>query len=382
MEKSTPPNVAVLLFPWASKAPYYFVSDIIKILEPISEQVYVISGHEERIKYQNKNVKIFPVKLAVHYAKTKRPLWFSYILWILKCFLIQINMCFNLIRILGDIDIVIYMAYPFNLLPLIIAKIFRKKNIELIIRSEERHHNRLLKLFLDINNILDFKLMDTISPESKSLVKEFNLDKYQKKVVGECSRFVEIDKINVLPLKNRKNVIGFIGRLRKEKGIIEFVKSIPIILNERKDVEFLIIGEGDMSKWVKSQIKDVKKNHNAKIKFLGWVPREDIFDVLVSLKILVMPTTHAEGLPTIILESMASGTPVLTTNVGGIPDVIQDRKTGFIMESNSPEYIARGVINALEHNHLDKIVKNARKVVEKKFTYKNAVKRWEKILSF
>ena len=66
---------------------------------------------------------------------------------------------------------------------------------------------------------------------------------------------------------------------------------------------------------------------------------------------------------------MACGTPVLATSVGAIPDVIKDGETGFIMEDNSPECIAKNVRRALEHPELEKIVKNERELVEKGFVY-------------
>ena len=77
---------------------------------------------------------------------------------------------------------------------------------------------------------------------------------------------------------------------------------------------------------------------------------------------------------------MGCGTPVLATPVGSIPDVIKDDETGFIMKDNSPECIARNVIRALEHPNLDEIVKNARALVEREFTYEAAVERYRKIL--
>ena len=77
---------------------------------------------------------------------------------------------------------------------------------------------------------------------------------------------------------------------------------------------------------------------------------------------------------------MACGTPVLATPVGGVPGVIKDGETGFIMENNSPECIAKNVMRALEHPNLDKIIKNARELVEKEFTYEAAVERYRMIL--
>lgn len=95
---------------------------------------------------------------------------------------------------------------------------------------------------------------------------------------------------------------------------------------------------------------------------------------------LFVLSSYTEGLPYTILEAMASGTPVLATPVGAIPDVIKDGETGFIMENNSPECIAKNVIRALEHPNPEEIIKNARALVEKKFTHKAAVERYRKIL--
>lgn len=77
---------------------------------------------------------------------------------------------------------------------------------------------------------------------------------------------------------------------------------------------------------------------------------------------------------------MGYGTPVLATPVGSIPDEIKDGETGFIMENNSPECIAKNIMRILEYLDLDRIVKNARKLVEREFTYEAAVERYRKIL--
>ena len=77
---------------------------------------------------------------------------------------------------------------------------------------------------------------------------------------------------------------------------------------------------------------------------------------------------------------MACGTPVLATSVGSAPDLIKDGETGFIMKDNSPECIAENVTRALNYPDLDRIVKNARELVEREFAYDAAVERYRKIL--
>ena len=122
-----------------------------------------------------------------------------------------------------------------------------------------------------------------------------------------------------------------------------------------------------------------KENLNNKVELTRWIPHDELPDYLNELKLLILPS-YTEGLPNIMLEAMACGTPVLATPVGAIPDVITDGETGFILENNSPECIAENVMRALNHHDLEKIVKNARELVEKEFTYEAAVKRYRAIL--
>jgi glycosyltransferase involved in cell wall biosynthesis len=94
----------------------------------------------------------------------------------------------------------------------------------------------------------------------------------------------------------------------------------------------------------------------------------------------VVVPSYAEGVPNIVLEAMACGTPVLATPAGGIPDVVKDGQTGFIMEDNSPACITRNIIRVLSHPNLEEIAANARAIVEKEYAFDTVVARYRDIL--
>ncbi len=170
-------------------------------------------------------------------------------------------------------------------------------------------------------------------------------------------------------------MVGYIGRLSHEKGVFNFVESIPLI----HEYDFVIIGDGSLRSNITEYI--IENNLSDKVKFTDWIPHDQLPDYLNKLKLLVLPS-YTEGLPNIMLEAMACGTPVLATSVGAIPDVIKDGETGFLLENNSPECIAETALKILHmpDDKLEKVSDNARALVEEKFTFEAAVERWSEIM--
>ena len=270
------------------------------------------------------------------------------------------------------------------------AKILGKKVVVAAIGSAEGttkgvYSNRLFGvggLISRIAKILErtcFFLSGQVAVESPSAVHFLKLSRYRKKIAINGAMYVDT---NLFSIKNRinerQNLVGFIGRLSEEKGVMNFVKAIPLILKCQNDVEFLIGGDGQLLNNLMEELK--RSGCSEKTTFTGWIPHDKLPDYLNELKLLVLPS-YTEGLPNIMLEAMACGTPVLATPVGAIPDVITDGETGFIMENNSPECIARNVIRALNHPNLERIAENARALVEREFTFEKAVERYKEILS-
>ncbi len=355
--------------------------DLTKILEPISDSLYVITGNVPEELFSQR-IRFMDLRTVMHYRRSVFPEWLVMPLWFLKIAFIQVKMSVSLLRIARDVDIVIFYLSYFYQLPLLTAKILRKKTVLLQTNTISKEilaatastpiMSWMRPLIMKTNCVL----ADYIVPESERLACEYS--EFADKVLLYGARFVDTSLFKIKkPIDQRRNLVGYVGRLSPEKGVINLVEAIPMILKERNDVGFLINGEGPLFDEVQKKISQYPRN---KVSLTNWRPREEVPDVLNELKLLVLPS-YTEGLPNRILEAMACGTPVLASPVGAVTDLVSDGKTGFILENTSPKCIAENVSRALECPNLDEIVKNGESIIKQKYTYAATVKRYQEILT-
>lgn len=268
------------------------------------------------------------------------------------------------------------------MIPMLISKLLRK-NVVLMFEGSAVEIRKARKdfLFKPLSFLVKANciLSNTIIVYSERLIKEYGLQEYKEKILVAPRHFLDFKGLTMTrKLSERANLVGFIGRLYEERGVLKFAEAIPKILKERENVTFLIGGDGPL----RNSIEKYRDEHRLtdKVRVTGWIPREKLSTYLNEIKLLVLPSS-TEGLPNIMLEAMACGTPVLATPVGGIPDIIQDGHTGFLMKDNSPQCIAENVARALDHPNLESVVKNAKAFVEEKFTYENAEERYRKVIN-
>ena len=200
------------------------------------------------------------------------------------------------------------------------------------------------------------------------------MEKYKHKIAIGGEHFVDLDKFKIeRNFEERGNLVGYIGRLSEEKGVLSLPEAMLGLLDKRDDISFLVGGDGQL-------LHSLEDRLDGKAQFVGWIPHHELPKYLNELKLLVLPSS-TEGLPNIVLEAMACGTPVIATPVGVVPDLITDSETGFIMEDNSPECIARNIVRALGSPNLNEITKKARAFIEREYTYEAALERYKTILS-
>ncbi|MCQ8893265.1 MAG: glycosyltransferase family 4 protein [Methanolinea sp.] len=318
--------------------------------------------------------------LVIHCISNKKN--YNIFLRIFNYLLLQIKITKRIFNSRNKIDILIFLIGGDTLLlPVIFTKILNKKVILLLAGSSIKTHqsfNDPLTSGLRILRHPCLHFANTIIVYSKLLIHDYHLTPYRHKILIAHEHFIDFTTFTVTTsFPDRPPLIGYIGRLSAEKGVQHFVQALPAILSEQQDLRVLIGGDGQLKMSIETSLD--KENITTRVDLPGWISHDDLPKYLNQLRLLVLPS-YTEGLPNIMLEAMACGTPVLATPVGAIPDVIRDGETGFIMEDNSPECIARNVLRALNHPDLERIAERGRRFVEEEFTFEKAVERWRKIL--
>jgi glycosyltransferase involved in cell wall biosynthesis len=229
---------------------------------------------------------------------------------------------------------------------------------------------------------IQLKLADRILVPSKRLVNLSRLIIYKHKIRVAPTRFIETQNFKEInhDKENRKsgNIIGYVGRFEIEKGTETLPEVINFTIKAKKvsNLEWILIGDGTLRQRVEDDIK--KLGLGKIVKVAGWVNNPGTY--LTKVKLLLLPS-KSEGLPNVVLEAMACGTPVLATPVGAIPDIIKDGETGFLLKSNNPKHIADKIIELLNKPELlEKVSKNAYNYVRENFSYEKTLESWRKII--
>jgi glycosyltransferase involved in cell wall biosynthesis len=134
--------------------------------------------------------------------------------------------------------------------------------------------------------------------------------------------------------------LAYLGRLNGDKGELESVDAVALLRGESgfEGLELSFAGSGPAQPALEERI--AKHGLEDRVRLLGAIHGDAKTRFLREADLLLLPTYHPEGLPYAILESLAAGTPVVTTRNGGIPDVVVDRETGVFVEPRDPAAIA------------------------------------------
>ncbi|MFQ3188936.1 MAG: glycosyltransferase involved in cell wall biosynthesis [Paraglaciecola sp.] len=140
--------------------------------------------------------------------------------------------------------------------------------------------------------------------------------------------------------------ITFIGNLKKEKGVHELLSAFGKIKAEHLDLKLSFIGNGPEESTLK--LKAESMGIADSVRFLGSISHDKLPQIMCNSTLIALPS-YAEGVPNVVLESISCGTPVVVTNVGGIPEVVCDGMNGFIAQPKNVESLHKAFSCALSH---------------------------------
>ncbi|MDB4842919.1 glycosyltransferase [Gammaproteobacteria bacterium] len=143
----------------------------------------------------------------------------------------------------------------------------------------------------------------------------------------------------------------YLGWIEKNKGIYDLISAVKNNAVLQSNFHFIICGEGSEFYNVTKLLREQSLSHCFELK--GWVSSEKKFAELQNADILVLPS-HREGLPNAVLEAMASGCCVVASSVGAIPDIIDDKENGFLIERFNIEQLTKTLLELNASTHLIK----------------------------
>ncbi len=164
-----------------------------------------------------------------------------------------------------------------------------------------------------------------------------------------------------------------VGRMAEKKGFRYLIEAMPKVLEKLPKAKLVLIGDGPERQGLEQQAKGLGLGKS--VIFAGkvthkelerWYPTADAF-VLPSI---VTKEGDTEGLGVVFLEAIASGTPIIGSDVGGIPDIIRDNETGLLVPQKDSGALSEAMIKVLTDKKLkQKLTKNAMEFVKERFTW-------------
>jgi glycosyltransferase involved in cell wall biosynthesis len=193
----------------------------------------------------------------------------------------------------------------------------------------------------------------------RHLVDEHGVDPVKIEVIGSA---VDLEKFK--PPRDRAKfrreigvgdntpLIGNVGMIRPDKGQLVLVEAAPLVLQERPDVRFVIVGQGTgiLKRGINVRNAIDRAGLADKIIMAGY--RWDTPDVYAACDVIVIASLRTEASPIVLREAFASGRPVIATKVGDIPEILRDRENGLLIEPGDSRALSAAIMEFLDDPNL------------------------------
>lgn len=218
-------------------------------------------------------------------------------------------------------------------------------NFRTFYEATDEKHRTMVNTYLkktDIAIVLTPKLKELF----KDLLPEGNIRVVSNGINAENKLPDKVVKNKIEGIKAKKKMrILYLSNMKKTKGYMKLLQSAPLLVQEGIAIEMVFAGAFE-SEEDKKEFNGYIEKHNlaSSVRYLGVVTGGEKNKLLETSDVFVLPTTYPqEGQPISILEAMAAGMAIISTDHGGITDVVNHEKNGLILSSIEPEYIAAAI---------------------------------------
>jgi len=207
-------------------------------------------------------------------------------------------------------------------------------------------------------NILTYGLNDlivTVSRDTYNDVRRFN---FWRTPVQLVYNGIDLESLTARPrdrvaarralrIPENHKIVGHVANLAPKKKQDDLLRAASIVLAHYPEVTFVMVGRGPLLDRLQHFARTLGIERN--VRFLGFV--EDVYQVVDTFDIFALSSLH-EGLPTVAIEAMALGKPVVATRVGGTPEVVTDGVDGFLTAPRNPDELAERLVKLLRDDQL------------------------------
>jgi colanic acid/amylovoran biosynthesis glycosyltransferase len=179
-----------------------------------------------------------------------------------------------------------------------------------------------------------------VSSYTRSQLYRWSKSKYWPKInVVHCGLEEEFYESPPIPVPSARRLVC-VGRLCEQKGQLLLIEAARQLINKNVDFRLVLAGDGEL----RGQVEDLIRRNNLQgiVEITGWIDRQRVRDEILAARALVLPS-FAEGLPVVIMEAMALGRPVVSTFVGGIPELVQTSENGWLVPAGDVEALTHAM---------------------------------------
>lgn len=190
------------------------------------------------------------------------------------------------------------------------------------------------------------------------------VDCWSKLHIVHCG--VEVDRFRPVTHAGLGTRLLYVGRLAAAKGLPILLESLTLLRGSCPDLSLTIIGDGPDRSHLEDKVKKLKLSEQ--IRFAGYKSQSEVRDFFQQTDIFILPS-FAEGVPVSLMEAMATGLPVVTTQIAGISELVKDGESGYLVMPSNAEQIAQKILHLYAEPQIrQSFGKAGRQFVEQEFS--------------